>query len=191
MLSLQAENFTAPRPDQTETFQISYDYSVHGYNGPIQSGYSAYIYDSVKSWVPTWEVSKPALLQHSPPPRVWLTSLSLLFIPFPLAVSLPSVARIPADRWAWREESSVSITPITINPANQSRSDSKTGYLDGLPPRSNLVILTGYQATAVTFNGTKDANGSAIASGMDFMATADGSAGRKFSVLARKEVILS
>jgi hypothetical protein len=105
MLSLQAENFTAPRPDQTETFQISYDYSVHGYNGPIQSGYSAYIYDSVKSWVPTWEVSKPALLQHSPLPRVWLTSLSLLFIPFPLAVSLPSVARIPADRWAWREES--------------------------------------------------------------------------------------
>jgi choline dehydrogenase len=112
----------------------------------------------------------------------------------------------------------VSITPMTINPSNQTRSDSKAGYIDPLPPRSNLfvppstlpvnllllyrwssdsfvssfsAILTGYQATAVTFNGTKDANGSAIASGLEFMSTAGGAQGTKYTVTATKEVILA
>jgi hypothetical protein len=34
----------------------------------------------------------------------------------------------------------VSITPMTINPSNQTRSDSKAGYIDPLPPRSNLFV---------------------------------------------------
>lgn len=78
--------------------------------------------------------------------------------------------------------------PLTLNPSNMTRSDSKAGYIDGLPPRDNLVILTGQQVTQITFNGTNDADGNILASGISFQATAGGTA---YTANARKEVILS
>jgi choline dehydrogenase len=81
----------------------------------------------------------------------------------------------------------VTISPLTLNPSNQTRSDSKAGYIDPLPPRSNLVILTGYQVTGITFNGTTDANGNVVASGIKFQAAAGQ---REYTVNANKEVIL-
>jgi choline dehydrogenase len=78
--------------------------------------------------------------------------------------------------------------PLTLNPSNMTRSDSKAGYIDGLPPRDNLVILTGQQVTQITFNGTNDADGNILASGISFQASAGGTA---YTANARKEVILS
>jgi choline dehydrogenase-like flavoprotein len=69
-----------------------------------------------------------------------------------------------------------------------TRSDSKAGYIDGLPPRDNLVILTGQQVTQITFNGSTDASGNVIASGVEFRATAGATS---YSANARREVILS
>jgi choline dehydrogenase len=68
---------------------------------------------------------------------------------------------------------------------NSTRSDSKAGYIDTLPPRSNLVILTGQQVTKVNFNGSVDASGNIIASGVTLAAsnTAQG-----YTVYASKEV---
>ncbi len=80
------------------------------------------------------------------------------------------------------------ITPSTLNMRNQTRSDSKAGYIDPLPPRSNLVILTGQQVTQVLFNGSTDASGNVIASGIKFQASATGTS---YSVQANKEVILA
>jgi choline dehydrogenase len=79
------------------------------------------------------------------------------------------------------------ITPSTINSHNQTRSDSKAGYIDPMPPRSNLVILTGQQVTQVIFNGSTDASGNIIASGVKFQAS---STAASYSVQANKEVIL-
>jgi hypothetical protein len=79
------------------------------------------------------------------------------------------------------------ITPSTLNMHNQTRSDSKAGYIDPLPPRSNLVILTGQQVTQVIFNGSTDASGNVIASGVKFQAS---SGATSYSVQANKEVIL-
>jgi len=78
--------------------------------------------------------------------------------------------------------------PLTLNPSNMTRSDSKAGYIDGLAPRDNLVILTGQQVTQITFNGTNDADGNILASGISFQASAGGTA---YTANARKEVILS
>lgn len=82
----------------------------------------------------------------------------------------------------------VMICPSTLNIANQTRSDSKAGYIDTLPPRSNLMILTGQQVTQVNFNGTKDGNGNIIASGVSFAAPGDA---ELKTVNAKKEVILA
>nr|ODN96743.1 glucose oxidase [Cryptococcus depauperatus CBS 7855] len=82
----------------------------------------------------------------------------------------------------------VTITASTLNTHNQTRSDSKAGYIDPLPPRSNLVILTKQQVTSVIFNGTKDANGNMLASGVTFQAAAGAA---KYSVQANKEVLLA
>lgn len=82
----------------------------------------------------------------------------------------------------------VSITPSTMFQDNQTRCDSKAGYIDSQPDRANLVILTNQQVTEVLFNGTKDASGNAVASGVSFSASS-GSA--VYSVQANKEVILA
>lgn len=82
----------------------------------------------------------------------------------------------------------VTITPSTMFQDNQTRCDSKAGYISSIPPRQNLVILTGQQVTGILFNGTKDASGNAIASGVKFSPW-DG--GQVYSVQANKEVILA
>ncbi|WWC72758.1 uncharacterized protein I206_106722 [Kwoniella pini CBS 10737] len=85
------------------------------------------------------------------------------------------------SRGAW-------LSTSTINVKNQTRSDSKAGYIDPLPPRSNLFILTGQQVTEIIFNGTSDANGNIIASGLKFQAS---SSAQSYSVQANREVILA
>ncbi|KAL7413404.1 GMC oxidoreductase-domain-containing protein [Mrakia frigida] len=80
----------------------------------------------------------------------------------------------------------VNISPSTIRTSNQTRSDSKAGYITPLPPRSNLVILTGYQVTKVNFNSTT--SGAAVAGGVSFSASKGSTV---YSVTANKEVILS
>ena len=82
----------------------------------------------------------------------------------------------------------VTITPSTINPVNGSRSDAMAGYINPLPPRRNLVILTGQQVTQVVFNGSTDASGNAIASGVRFQAYAGA---QSYSAVANREVILA
>ncbi|RYZ82660.1 MAG: hypothetical protein EOP06_21325 [Proteobacteria bacterium] len=67
---------------------------------------------------------------------------------------------------------------------NQTRSDSKAGYIDPLPPRDNLVILTGQQVTKVNFNGTTDANGNIVAGGVTASILAE-IAGRPFRTCQR------
>lgn len=78
--------------------------------------------------------------------------------------------------------------PITINTSNMTRSDSKAGYIDPLPPRDNLMILTGQQVTAINFNGSTDANNNIIASGVTFQAS---SGAQSYTVNANREVILA
>lgn len=82
----------------------------------------------------------------------------------------------------------VTINPSTINPTNGSRSDSKAGYLDPMGPRQNLVVLTRQQVTQVIFNGSTDASGNIIASGVRFQ-SARGAA--SYTVQANKEVIIA
>jgi len=50
----KCETYTPPTADHAAAFKIVSDPSVHGTTGPIQSGHSAYIFDIVKTWVPTW-----------------------------------------------------------------------------------------------------------------------------------------
>jgi choline dehydrogenase len=62
-----------------------------------------------------------------------------------------------------------------------TRSYAKDGYLDPIDYRSNLVVLTGYQATKIVFDGT-------TATGIEFAAS-DGNT--TYTVSANEEVILS
>ncbi|KAG8729247.1 hypothetical protein FRC11_009227, partial [Ceratobasidium sp. 423] len=77
------------------------------------------------------------------------------------------------------------ITPSTLNPANYTRSNSLAGYITPIGPRSNLVILTGVQATGLVW-GSKTSGG-AVATGVSFAASAGS---QTYTVKASKEVIL-
>jgi choline dehydrogenase len=103
------------------------------------------------------------------------------WIPAWVSLGLPA-----KDLWTGSTRGA-SITPSIINVVNQTRSDSKAAYIDPLPPRSNLVILTGQQVTSVIFNGST-VDGNVVASGITFQSAAGG---RSYSVQANKEVILS
>lgn len=82
----------------------------------------------------------------------------------------------------------VMLTPSTLDRDTQARCDSKCGYLTPHEDRSNLVVLTGQQVTKIVFNGTNDADGNPIASGVTFSA---GPGQQVYSAQAKKEVILS
>ncbi|CED85556.1 gmc oxidoreductase [Phaffia rhodozyma] len=150
----KAENFTAPPKWQTDYYDIPYNVSDHGTVGPIKIGYCAYMYDSVKNWVPAWvNLGKKRLDAHS------------------------------------GANVGVSFSPSTLNTENSTRSDSQAGYIAPLPPRSNLVILTGFQVTAISWNST--VAGNAVSNGFKFKSTAGGNEGQEYTVTANKEVILS
>ncbi|ODN77798.1 hypothetical protein L202_04923 [Cryptococcus amylolentus CBS 6039] len=149
----KAENYTAPSSDVQDKFGMVVNASAHGDSGPIQAGYTEYIFDEVEKWIPAWET-------------LGLSALDL----------------------AGGSTHGAQLSTSTINSSNQSRSDSKAGYIDPLPPRDNLVILTGQQVTSVVFNGSTDASGNIIASGVTFQ-SAKGET--SYSVQANKEVLVS
>ncbi|KAH9940732.1 GMC oxidoreductase [Epithele typhae] len=78
------------------------------------------------------------------------------------------------------------ISVLSINPANWTRSYSRSGYIDPLPPRSNLAILPGATVTRIVFNTSNSSNLTATA--VEWAASA--SAPRQI-VGVTKEVILA
>ncbi|WVQ86221.1 hypothetical protein IAT38_008389 [Cryptococcus sp. DSM 104549] len=149
----KAETFTAPNSTIIDKFSLEINESAHGNSGPIQAGFSEYIFDEVAKWIPAWE------------------TLGLS------AIDLASGSTHGAM-----------LSTSTLRTSNQTRSDAKAGYIDPLPPRANLVILTKQQVTGVVFNGTKDASGNIVASGVTFQGSKGGTS---YSVQANKEVIMA
>lgn len=85
--------------------------------------------------------------------------------------------RDPAGGESW----GAFIATSAIDPATWSRSYSKTGYLDPVSTRANLVVLTGFTATKINFDGT-------TATGVSFASAAGATV---YNVTASQEVILS
>ncbi|KAF8596478.1 alcohol oxidase [Ceratobasidium sp. AG-I] len=83
------------------------------------------------------------------------------------------------------ETNVVGITPSTLNARNFTRSNSMAGYINPLAPRSNLIILTGVQATSLVWGATGSSG--VVATGVNFAAAAGSDS---FMVKANKEVIL-
>lgn len=77
------------------------------------------------------------------------------------------------------------VATSAINPANWTRSYSRTGYLDPLPPRSNYDVLPNAWVTKLLFN---NATTNLTATGVQY--TMDGGATFQ-SVKVKKEVILA
>ncbi|KAG7098343.1 hypothetical protein E1B28_000303 [Marasmius oreades] len=75
-------------------------------------------------------------------------------------------------------------TGTFINPANWTRSYSRTGYIDVLPQRANLNIITSSTVTKILFRSDSDST----ATGVEF---ARGKDAARQTVKANREVILS
>jgi len=80
------------------------------------------------------------------------------------------------------------IAASTINPSNWTRSFSKSAYIDVLPPRSNLHIISGVTVERVVFASNNDQSGNKIVSAVEF---STGRGTEKQSVSVTKEAILS
>ena len=79
------------------------------------------------------------------------------------------------------------VTTSSINPSNWTRSYSRSGYLDPLPPRSNYDVLANAHVTRILFNSSSPQN-NITATGVEY--TRDGGA-TKLTVQVNKEVILA
>lgn len=75
----------------------------------------------------------------------------------------------------------------SINPSNWTRSFSRSGYLDPLPPRPNYHVLTNATVTRIIFDESSPSD-SKKATGVEWAVNA---AGEKKVVKANKEVILA
>ncbi|GAA5998759.1 GMC family oxidoreductase [Rhodotorula paludigena] len=95
----------------------------------------------------------------------------------PTLANLGIDSRDPAGGENW----GAFIATSAINPTNWTRSYAANGYLDPINYRDNLVVLTGYQATRILFDGT-------TATGVEFAASANDTT---YTVSASQEVILS
>lgn len=78
------------------------------------------------------------------------------------------------------------ITTSSINPTNWTRSEARNAYIDPLPPRGNLHILTNATVTRILFDSSDAAN--LTATGVEYAFV---KGGPRSSVQVRKEVILS
>lgn len=78
-----------------------------------------------------------------------------------------------------------------INPSNWTRSYSRAAYIDPLPPRSNLDILSNVTVTRVVFSGNATDGSGLKATAVEWTATGDGTKGARKQVKVNKEVILA
>ncbi|KAG6876435.1 hypothetical protein C0993_003165 [Termitomyces sp. T159_Od127] len=101
--------------------------------------------------------------------------------------SLSAVGISPAADPAGGKNTGGFVSTLAINPSNWTRSYSKSGYIDPLPPRGNLDILVSSTVTRIVF-GNKDSNGNIIATGVEFASSVSSP---KTVVNASKEVILT
>ncbi|KAJ9633557.1 hypothetical protein H2204_006940 [Knufia peltigerae] len=79
------------------------------------------------------------------------------------------------------------VSTSAINPTNWTRSYSRSGYLDPLPPRTNYDVLADAYVTRILFNSSSKA-GNLSANAVEY--SPDGGAS-KLTVKVKKEVILA
>ena len=78
------------------------------------------------------------------------------------------------------------IATNSINPTNWTRSYSRAGYIDPLPPRDNLAVLPNATVTRIIFDTSNTNN--LTATGVEWASSADAP---RQTINVRKEVILS
>ena len=78
------------------------------------------------------------------------------------------------------------IATNSINPTNWTRSYSRAGYIDPLPPRDNLAVLPNATVTRILFDTSNTNN--LTATGVEWASSADAP---RQTINVRKEVILS
>ena len=98
-----------------------------------------------------------------------------------------AAAGVPTSQDTYGGDSSgCNVATSAINPANWTRSYSRTGYLDTLPPRSNYAVLANAQVTRILFDDSSANN--ITANAVEY--TTDGG-GSTLQVKVAKEVILA
>ncbi|KIW82134.1 hypothetical protein Z517_05161 [Fonsecaea pedrosoi CBS 271.37] len=78
------------------------------------------------------------------------------------------------------------VATVAVNPTNWTRSYSRSGYLDPLPPRPNYDVLANAQVTRIIFNNTS--GGNLTAHQVEYVLNGGGN---KLTVGVKKEVILA
>jgi hypothetical protein len=56
-MHMQSENFTPAADSFADTFDISWEDSVHGYSGPVQSSYPVFQFPSISKNLLIWHAS--------------------------------------------------------------------------------------------------------------------------------------
>ncbi|KAH8832409.1 glucose-methanol-choline oxidoreductase [Flagelloscypha sp. PMI_526] len=98
--------------------------------------------------------------------------------------SLSNIGISPCSEPAGGDIQGGYISPVSLNAGNWSRSYARSAYLDPLPPKTNLDVITGQTVTRILFNTANPP----VATGVEY-ATASGA--EKKTVGVKKEVVLA
>jgi len=126
----QSETFTPPSLEQAAQFGITWDPSVHGDSGYIQSSYPHYIYPQNSESHPVVRSSAHSLTDGAENFQDAMRSLGI-------AQSRDQAGSAIGTFWS----------PNSIDPHNQTRSSARSGYFDGFAGRANLHALTSRHVT--------------------------------------------
>ena len=167
----KSETFTPAADNIASEGDITWDPTSHGTNGPIHMSY------------PGWYVAHLIFPRHSTDNNFYRT--------FPIvgqwATAVETVGIADSGDTYGGANWGAYVATSAINPANWTRSYSKTGYLDPLPHRPNYDVLANAQVTRILFDSGSKA-GNLTANAVEY--TPDNGA-TKLTVKVRKEVILA
>lgn len=172
----KSETFTPPSDEIKTAGAIQYDLSSHGTTGPIHSSYPGLYVLSLEWCATVLHIADLFLMYHSILPVVgnWTATLE--------GIGIPRTADSNGgEGWG------AFIATSSINPANWTRSYSRSAYIDPLPNRPNLAILANATVTRLIFSNSSS-NDNLTASGVEYAASKDAP---KKTVNVRKEVILA
>lgn len=162
----KAESFTPPSAIQTAE-NATYNPDAHGYAGPVGASYPI-PYRTFKLY------------------EAFVSAAQTVF----------GIAR--GIDFCDGNPNIASQTASSIHPSADGttslRSSSAVAYLYPIAPgpdHTGLQVLTNHQAHRITWSSSKDSNGNAVATGVEFSSTFLGKFGPTSSVKAKKEVIVS
>jgi choline dehydrogenase len=142
-MHMQSENFTPAADSFADAFDISWEDSVHGFSGPVQSSYPVFQFPSIGKNLLIWHASDLHNRCTYSNPENFFRGWNSIGVPTPKD---PGSGDARGAFWA----------PSSLDPKDETRSYARTAHYDRvIGQRPNYHLLTETAVSKIRFEGKK------------------------------------